>query len=183
MPSLFRFLVFVGLIGGLAYVAVFSLANFVKYQPREIIVTIPPDKFLKNTDAGAQARRWPAGHEHPTKLWSSCSSTCWRPSAAPARTRSTPIATTSPILSAHLHAAGRSIADATTDDLRGFLSALAERGFKASSLARRLSAVRQLYRFLYAEGKRTDDPAAVLEGPKRGRSLPKVLSIAEVDAC
>jgi integrase/recombinase XerD len=44
-----------------------------------------------------------------------------------------------------------------------------------------LSAVRQLYRFLYAEGKRSDDPAAVLEGPKRGRSLPKILSIAEVD--
>ena len=48
MPSLFRFLVFVGLIGGIGYVAVFALANFVKYQPREIVVTIPPDKFLKN---------------------------------------------------------------------------------------------------------------------------------------
>src|SRR5215831_18829714 len=85
-------------------------------------------------------------------------------------------------LSAHLHAAGSTIAAASTDNLRGFLAALAERGFKASSLARRLSAVRQLYRFLYAEGKRSDDPAAVLEGPKRGRSLPKVLSIADVDA-
>ena len=85
-------------------------------------------------------------------------------------------------LTAHLRAAGRTIAGADTDDLRGFLGSLAERGFKASSLARRLSAVRQLYRFLYAEGKRGDDPAAVLEGPKRGRALPKVLSIAEVDA-
>jgi hypothetical protein len=47
MPSLFRFLVFAGLIGGLGYVAVFSFANFVKYPPREIVVTIPPDKFLK----------------------------------------------------------------------------------------------------------------------------------------
>ena len=47
MPSLFRFLVLAGLLGGLAYGAVFSLANFVKYQPREIVVTIPPDKFLK----------------------------------------------------------------------------------------------------------------------------------------
>jgi len=56
-----------------------------------------------------------------------------------------------------------------------------ERGFKTSSLARRLSAVRQLFRFLYAEGKRGDDPAAVLEGPKRARTLPKILSIAEVD--
>src|SRR5512136_1192189 len=84
-------------------------------------------------------------------------------------------------LSAHLRAAGRTIADATTDDLRGFIASLSERGFKTSSLARRLSAVRQLYRFLYAEGKRSDDPAAVLEGPKRARTLPKILSIAEVD--
>jgi integrase/recombinase XerD len=84
-------------------------------------------------------------------------------------------------LSAHLRATGRGIAIATTDDLRGFLASLAARGLKASSLARRLSAVRQLYRFLYAEGKRIDDPAAVLEGPKRGRSVPKVLTIAEVD--
>jgi integrase/recombinase XerD len=85
-------------------------------------------------------------------------------------------------LSVHLRAGKRIIFDAGTDDLRGFLASLAERGFKASSLARRLSAVRQLYRFLYAEGKRPDDPAAVLEGPKRGRPLPKVLGISEVDA-
>ena len=84
-------------------------------------------------------------------------------------------------LSAHLRAAKRAIADATTDDLRKFIASLHERGFKASSLARRLSAVRQLYRFLYAEGRRADDPAAVLEGPKRTRALPKVLSIADVD--
>ena len=38
---------FVGLLGGLAYGAVFSLANFVTYKQREIVVTIPPDKFLK----------------------------------------------------------------------------------------------------------------------------------------
>jgi integrase/recombinase XerD len=84
-------------------------------------------------------------------------------------------------LSAHLRASGSNIASASTDHLRAFLAGLAERGFKTSSLARRLSAVRQLYRFLYAEGKRNDDPAAVLQGPKRGHSLPKVLTIAEVD--
>jgi integrase/recombinase XerD len=84
-------------------------------------------------------------------------------------------------LSAHLRAAGRTIANATTDDLRDFIANLSERGFKASSLARRLSAVRQIYKFLYAEGKRSDDPSAVLEGPKRVRTLPKVLSIADVD--
>ena len=85
-------------------------------------------------------------------------------------------------LTAHLRAEGSSIADANTEDLRAFLKSLDERGFKASSLARRLSAVRQVYRFLYAEGRRSDDPAAVLEGPKRARTGPKVLSIADVDA-
>jgi integrase/recombinase XerD len=79
------------------------------------------------------------------------------------------------------HLGDRGIAKATSEDLRRYLSLLTKRGFKASSVARRLSALRQLYRFLYAEGKRSDDPAAVLEGPKRGRTLPKVLSIAEVD--
>jgi hypothetical protein len=47
MPSLFRFLLLIGLIGGIGYAVVFSLANFVTYHPREITVTIPPDKFLK----------------------------------------------------------------------------------------------------------------------------------------
>src|SRR5438128_1681758 len=75
----------------------------------------------------------------------------------------------------------RTIADATTEHVRGYLRHLAKREFAASSVARRLSAIRQLYRFLYAEGYRKDDPAAVIEGPKRGRALPKVLSIAEVD--
>jgi integrase/recombinase XerD len=87
---------------------------------------------------------------------------------------------------AELGAAGRTIAqtsiiDASTDDLRAHLNSLSKRGFAAASVARRLSAIRQLYRFLYAEGRRGDDPSAVIEGPKRGRSLPKVLSIAEVD--
>jgi integrase/recombinase XerD len=87
---------------------------------------------------------------------------------------------------AELGATGRAsaqtaIANATTDDLRAHLSSLSKRGFAAASVARRLSAIRQLYRFLYAEGRRGDDPSAVIEGPKRGRALPKVLSIAEVD--
>jgi len=82
---------------------------------------------------------------------------------------------------AYLAKAGRSIATAKTDDLRAYLGALSKRGLKPATLARRLSAVRQLYRFLYAEGQRKDDPAAVLEGPKRARNLPKTLTLAEVD--
>jgi integrase/recombinase XerD len=75
----------------------------------------------------------------------------------------------------------RTIATAATADLRAYLGELARRGLAASSVARRLSAIRQLYRFLYAEGHRSDDPAAIIEGPKRGRPLPKLLSVAEVD--
>ena len=78
--------------------------------------------------------------------------------------------------------AGRSVAKASTADLRAYLGELSRRGLRVTTVARRLSAIRQLYRFLYAEGQRADDPAAVLEGPKRERALPKTLTLAEVDA-
>jgi len=81
----------------------------------------------------------------------------------------------------HLKDAGRTIGNARTDDIRSYLAALSKRGLKVTTVARRLSAIRQLYRFLYAEGHRKDDPAAVLEGPKRQRALPKTLSLVEVD--
>ena len=81
----------------------------------------------------------------------------------------------------HLRGARRTVADARGDDVRAYLAALAGRSFSAASVARRLSAIRQLYRFLYAEGHRSDDPAAAIEGPRRGRPLPKVLSIGDVD--
>jgi len=70
---------------------------------------------------------------------------------------------------------------ATAEDLRNHLIGLTRRGLAASSQGRRLSALRQLYRFLYAEGYRRDDPAAALSGPKRQRPLPKVLSVADVE--
>lgn len=76
--------------------------------------------------------------------------------------------------------APRPLAGADTAALRAYLADLSDRGFKATTVARRLSALRQFYRFLYAEGHRAEDPAAVLEGPKRGRPLPKVLSVEEV---
>jgi len=83
--------------------------------------------------------------------------------------------------SADLAKLGGTIVSANADAIRGYLGRLSARGFSAASVARRLSAIRQLYRFLYAEGYRKDDPAAAIEGPKRGRALPKVLSISHVD--
>ena len=80
-----------------------------------------------------------------------------------------------------LTAAGSTLRKADTDAIRDWLEDGRARGLKASSAARRLSSAKQLFRFLYAEGKRGDDPAARLNGPKREQTLPKILSIKEVD--
>lgn len=84
-------------------------------------------------------------------------------------------------LAAALAGRGCGLGSATAEDLRDHLSDLARRGLTPASQARRLSAVRQFYRFLRAEGHRRDDPAANLAGPMRGRPLPKVLSVEEID--
>ncbi len=76
---------------------------------------------------------------------------------------------------------GQDFTSAETQALRDYLADLDARGFKSSSVARRLSAMRHLFRFLLNERIRSDDPAAILSGPKRGRGLPKVLSISDVD--
>ncbi|MFT4121917.1 site-specific tyrosine recombinase XerD [Bradyrhizobium sp.] len=80
-----------------------------------------------------------------------------------------------------LTSTGQTFVDAETQSLRDYLADLDTRGFKSSSVARRLSAMRHLFRFLLNERIRGDDPAAILSGPKRGRGLPKVLSISDVD--
>src|SRR5438046_10751431 len=80
-----------------------------------------------------------------------------------------------------LGGAGQNFTGTDTQRLRDYLADLDTRGFKSSSEARRLSAMRHLLRFLLNERIRSDDPAAILSGPKRGRGLPKVLSIADVD--
>ena len=82
---------------------------------------------------------------------------------------------------AFLAKTGASLETATTAELRAYLADLDTRGLKASSVARRMSAIRRLFRFLLSEKMREDDPAAILSGPRRARPLPKVLSIADVD--
>lgn len=71
------------------------------------------------------------------------------------------------------------LAQAGTTEIRAYLGAIAARGFAASSQARKLSALRQFFKFLYAEGLRTDDPTGTLDSPKKERSLPKTMSEAE----
>jgi integrase/recombinase XerD len=70
---------------------------------------------------------------------------------------------------------------ADTDALRAYLKSLDYVGMTPRTVARRLSVIRQFFRFLLAEGMRDDDPASTLDSPKLGRPLPKVLSRVEVD--
>lgn len=68
------------------------------------------------------------------------------------------------------------------DDIERFIATLAEAGLSAATAARRQSAVRQLFAFLYAERLRPDNPAATLESPRRARRLPRTLEHAEIDS-
>lgn len=74
----------------------------------------------------------------------------------------------------------RRLGSATGDDLRLYLRRLDEAGMAERTVARRLSALRQFYRFLVAEGLRPDDPTMSLDSPRRGRALPKLVSEDEV---
>ncbi|MGJ8528961.1 site-specific tyrosine recombinase XerD [Maritalea sp.] len=65
--------------------------------------------------------------------------------------------------------------------IQHYLIDLDERGFAATSAARRLSSIRQFYQFLVADDIRKDDPTRVIPAPKAGVRLPKTMSIEEVD--
>ena len=83
---------------------------------------------------------------------------------------------------AYLAVKGKHATDATAEQLRGFLAGLARKGLAPTSRARKLSAIRQFFRFLLAEGMRDDDPCSAIDSPRLGRPLPKILSLAEVES-
>ncbi|WP_028034779.1 site-specific tyrosine recombinase XerD [Chelativorans sp. J32] len=74
------------------------------------------------------------------------------------------------------------LAKAGSADIRNYIADMTARGFAATTQARKLSSLRQFFKFLYAEGLRGDDPTGVLDSPKKGRPLPKTLSEAEMAA-
>ena len=76
---------------------------------------------------------------------------------------------------------GRRIGQAGADDVRAFLAFLSKRQLAKTSAARKLSAVKQYHRFLLGEGLAKENPATIIEGPKLGRPLPKIMSVDEVD--
>ncbi len=84
--------------------------------------------------------------------------------------------------SGHRAAKGGSANNAARDDIKAYLAVLSRSGVTGSTQARRLSALRQFFGFLYSEGVRKDDPTDAIEAPKRQRPLPKTLSHEDMDA-
>jgi len=75
-----------------------------------------------------------------------------------------------------------SVRTATREQVRQYLAHLARQGTAASTQARRLSALRQYFAFLYTEGWRSDNPTTAIDAPRRAQALPKVLSQQDIEA-
>jgi len=82
----------------------------------------------------------------------------------------------------HLNAKGADPAKASREQVRGFLANLSSSGMAASTQARKLSALRQFYGFLYAEGIRNEDPTQTIAAPQARRPLPKILSGEDLES-
>lgn len=75
---------------------------------------------------------------------------------------------------------GGDIAQASRSEVESYLTDCDAQGLSAATRARRLSAIRQLYRFAFEEGWRPDNPAIEIRGPGRAKRLPKTLTVEEV---
>lgn len=83
-------------------------------------------------------------------------------------------------LTAFLKTRGKNLDTAQSVDLEQYMHAVVADGLSPKTQARRASAMREFYRFMYTEGYREDNPTDVLDSPKTGKPLPKYLSEKEV---
>ncbi|MCK5166901.1 MAG: site-specific tyrosine recombinase XerD [Rhodospirillaceae bacterium] len=76
---------------------------------------------------------------------------------------------------------GKSSEQANDQLIKKYLAKISGAGLSARTAGRRLSTLRQYFRFLYGERIREDDPTSAIDGPRQGKSLPKYLSEDEVE--
>ena len=100
-------------------------------------------------------------------------------SAERGATRLTLLAYQSDLADFSRYLTGSAADHATSADLRDYFAAAARNKLAPRTVARRLSTIRQFFRFLVLDGRRADDPAAVLDPPRLGRPLPKLISEEE----
>jgi integrase/recombinase XerD len=84
-------------------------------------------------------------------------------------------------LAGFLAARGAILESADAAVLRDYIGSMTARCLAPRTLARRLSAMRQFFRFLISDGNRIDDPTTDIDPPRLGRPLPKILSQDEVE--
>ena len=80
-----------------------------------------------------------------------------------------------------LEGQNHNIEEASQNDIEGYLAHCESQGLARSTRARRLAAIKQLYRFAFEEGWRSDHPALRIKGPRKAKALPKILSEEDVD--
>jgi integrase/recombinase XerD len=80
-----------------------------------------------------------------------------------------------------LDARGSSLRASDAGLIRAYLASLDAAGMSAATAARRLSAIRQIHKQLYADGAAPRDPTGTLQGPKKGRTIPHVLSVEHIE--
>jgi integrase/recombinase XerD len=144
-----------------------------------------PDGARARTAGGAEGRRRPAAGRRPPALAPadpSVEAFLEMLSAERGAARNTLAAYASDLADFAAALAPRRPAEASPDDISAYLSRLSAAGLSARTAARRLSALRQFFRFLAQEGMRADDPTLLSVSPKLPAALPKALSEAEVAA-
>ena len=166
MPTLLRFLFVIAVLAGLGFAAMFALATLVEPEPREMTVTIPASRLPAKMSGGRFVALF-------LDMLAAERGAAANTLSAYRRDLDD--------YAAFLAARRIDAAEVEPAAVRAYVASLEQRGLKASSAARRLSAVRQFHKFLYVEGYAAADPTATATAPKRARSLPKVLSVAEVD--
>ena len=77
---------------------------------------------------------------------------------------------------------GKDFQTVNSSDIQRHISNLVNTGVSQATHARNLSVVRQFHKFLFVEGIRSDNPSAVIDSPGKGRPLPKILSVDQVEA-
>ena len=178
MPSLFRVIVVVGIFGAVGYVALYLLANYVDPKTREMSVTVPPDHFVKRQQWRAMgARTAPAPRLVELFLDMLASERGGATNTLEAYTRD--LDDLPPFLGG---ASGGTVA--TADHFGPARLSRRPRGARTSSRRRSRAGCPRSASFIASSMPKTTAatiPPRSSKGPKRGRPLPKVLAVGEVD--
>ena len=168
MPTLIRLVVWIAVLAGIAYGSMLALVMLVHNEPTEIFVST-----ICGSSEAVMGADWLRRMDAFLEMLSAERNAAANTLAAYRRDLED--------FAAFASARDRSPETAGQEDIAAFMANLAARSIAASSSARKLSALRQFFRFLVEEGVRDSDPTSGLDSPKQRAPLPKTLSETDVD--